>query len=150
VVPGPAFRALLPRLQPQIQQQMASLEVLVQACCNNMAAGLAGGQLAPLRAAVAAACDAAAAERLRLHQAYLQAQPAVLQAAGGHCAGDFACQAWLHAVLRCTDEASAGGRAAELRDCSQQDLPRIASTAPVWVLGMRFPTILGSGRSRCR
>jgi hypothetical protein len=99
----------------------------------------------PRPPAAAAAADPAADD-----QAYLQAQPAVLQAAGGHCAGDFACQAWLHAVLRCTDEASAGGRAAELRDCSQQDLPRIASTAPVWVLGMRFPTILGSGRSRCR
>lgn len=69
-----------------------------------MTASAAGSRLKPQRAAVEEALTAALATRLQLHQKYLQAQPAALAAAGGHTGGDFACQAWLHAMFRSVDE----------------------------------------------
>lgn len=104
VVPGPVFRRVLPQLRGEEEGLFAALDQLVEACTANMAAGVAGSRLKPHRAAVEQAVAAAQDARVRLHRAYLQAQPAVLTAAGGHSAGDFACGAWLHAALRCTDE----------------------------------------------
>lgn len=75
-----------------------------------MAAPLAGSGLRPFRSAVADAADAAGAARLHLHRRYLEEQPGALQEAGGHAGGDFAVQAWLHAMLRSADEVREVGR----------------------------------------
>lgn len=75
---------------------------------DNMAASAAGSGLRPQRDAVAEAVAGAEAARLRLHRRYLEEQGAALEAAGGHSDGDFACQAWLHAMLRSVDEVRGG------------------------------------------
>lgn len=74
----------------------------------NMDASATGAGLEPLRAAVGEAAAAAEAARLHLYRRYREEQAQALQAAGGYAGGDFACQAWLHAMLRSMDEASFG------------------------------------------
>lgn len=85
-------------------QLVNSLTPTLLPSAADMTASAAGSGLQRQRAAVAEAAAAAESARLHLHRRYLEEQPAALEAAGGHADGDFACQAWLHAVLRSADE----------------------------------------------
>lgn len=96
-----------------------------------MDASAAGAGLQPLRAAVGEAAAVAEAARLHLHRRYREEQAAALEAAGGHADGDFACQAWLHAMLRSVDEASVcqmawGASAARRRPVSPRCRPPLS------------------------
>ncbi len=124
-------------------KRVSSVRILPPLLAANMAAPLAGSSLRPHRSAVAAAAEAACAARMHLHRRYLKEQPGALQEAGGHSQGDFAVQAWLHAMLRSADEVR-GQAAAQLvaaavgcvrQPCSCPRLPSEAAHLPAYLLG---------------
>lgn len=115
----------------------------------NMTAPAAGAGLRTQRAAVESAAAAAETARVRLHLRYLEEQPGALAEAGGHSAGDFACQAWLHAALLAVDEVStrlAGCKALALlrtaTTCHRRNHCPSADTADA---GHRAPVAAGAG-----
>lgn len=83
----------------------AALPSSAPGCAANMTTTAAGSGLAPQRASVEEAVATAEVARVQLHCAYVRQHAGTLEAAGGHSAGDFECQAWLHAVLLAVDEA---------------------------------------------